>query len=92
MAKVWNIYFKVRSIGLAPAMPLDMMRYDRCTPYSQEDVGELACVEVLRDKKDPPIEITFVHYSHGTKTWEPTRDRWRSFGWEVIEVQEPRTL
>lgn len=58
--------------------PLDMLRYDRCTPLAGVDVAIL--------------ENTFQ--GHGYNSFavigpvEPTIDRWKSFGWQVNDVEK----
>jgi hypothetical protein len=53
--------------------PLDMLRYDTCWPYSQEDVH--------RVYKTEGREIKIA----GIK--EPTVARWNSFLWSVREIK-----
>lgn len=65
--------------------PIDMLRYDRATPHREIDSNRI-------------VPATGCH-SGGTisgydielqSNREPTRARWRSFGWEVVDVQEIR--
>ncbi|MGW8181735.1 MAG: hypothetical protein ACWGQW_23640 [bacterium] len=93
MAKEWSIRFTiVPTSGFnAPCVPLEMMRYDRCTPFEQADVSELACLEVgIADESIAPIQM--VHYEHGNKNWKPTEARWRSFGWMVQSIAPAREV
>jgi hypothetical protein len=51
------------------AFPTDMLRYDRCTPYQQEDVHWMEGTD---------------HRSAMMMSYrEPTKERWLSFGWSV---------
>lgn len=66
--------------------PLDMLRWDACHPYSQQDVSRIE--HISYDSFDRRInrEIELVHtYDHDS--WKPTDGRWQSFGWNVTEVQ-----
>ena len=58
--------------------PSDMLRYDHSFPYSGEDVAWMH----LRNQER---EVMLVAITDNPK-WDPTRDRWRSFGWIVTEV------
>src|SRR4051812_9610916 len=56
------------------AFPTDMLRYDRCTPYAQEDVHWMEgtanrSVKMVSDR-------------------EPTPARWLSFGWSVDLIKK----
>ena len=90
MAKLWRIEYSVKCrFNHMNAFPIDMLRYDDSQPASTEDwdliiqshANAIAPKEAIDSK---PIKL--VHYSHGNKRWQPTFDRWRSFTWEVIEV------
>lgn len=85
MSKIWIIKFEVQSNSRFSVFPLDMMRYDRCTPRTQSDVNDIVISENLALELEPK-PITMVHYSHGFRRWQPTVDRWKSFGWEVVKV------
>lgn len=90
MSKCWSIRFMaIPTNRSACHIPLDMMRRDRCTPFSQDDASELVCIDIEDYEVKP---ITFVHYAHGNKTWKPNFDRWRSFGWRVIHVGMPQEV
>lgn len=55
--------------------PLDMLRYDTSHPARQEDV-------VALKERDPVVPIRLVCKSHAQ--WTPTKARWESFGWKVL--------
>ncbi|MEK6878462.1 MAG: hypothetical protein AABY22_02585, partial [Nanoarchaeota archaeon] len=66
------------------SFPLDMLRYDECFPYNQEDVDK------IHKTNNPegficPNRIKLKGYVRN-KSDKPTEDRWLSFGWKVIEV------
>lgn len=97
--KLWRIEFKVRPRGMLFAFPMDMLRYDSCMPASEGDSGlimdtfsrEKGAVGIKRGqlvsvskKEAADMQITMVSYSHGDKKWEPSLDRWMSFGWETV--------
>jgi DUF1680 family protein len=58
--------------------PLDMLRYDCCYPATQEDVAKMA--ESLYTSDGCEIQLEAFR----DKKWQPTKERWKSFLWEVI--------
>jgi hypothetical protein len=56
--------------------PFDMLRYDACHPAGEQQSA------LLFDHHDEWREVELIHYSE-VKSWEPTVERWRSFGWDV---------
>ena len=52
--------------------PLDMLRYDACFPDSPDSVFHLT----LNHKEPKQIDLI------GNR--RPTKDRWASFGWNVV--------
>lgn len=64
--------------------PIDMLRYDRCTPFQESDSTEIMLTfqaDIRHDRREAnkPFRIEVV----GTK--KPTMLRWLSFGWKVDE-------
>jgi hypothetical protein len=55
--------------------PIDMLRYDRCCPYEQEDVQWMSGTNQRSAKM----------ISH---MGPPTVDRWKSFSWDVDLLKE----
>lgn len=87
MAKLWAVKFEVKArIRLLGMFPIDMLRYDCCTPSPSIDAAHM--LYSVRDIEDGTENetITLVHHSHGHKGWQPTVDRWASFGWLVVKV------
>jgi len=70
--KYWT--FTVEGRG---AFPTDMLRYDRCCPYAQEDVSWMEGLE--------PRSVKLI--SH---VGPPEQARWNSFGWSVDLLKEHR--
>lgn len=63
--------------------PMDMLRYDSCWPadtLSANAIGLSGSLRSIDDDKEP--KITLLTWSTGI-----TPDRWRSFGWTVIEQE-----
>jgi len=67
--------------------PTDMLRYDGCYPATQEDVTKLDW-EVHDGLK--PRRITLR--CRGAKESGPSVERWKSFGWPVVNQLLPRLL
>jgi hypothetical protein len=85
MAKLWRIEFTVRPRSGYLSFPMDMLRYDCCTPASTGDAIKIRDNPLDYDDGVWPedFSVDLVHYSHGRKGWTPTAERWRSFGWIV---------
>ena len=83
--------FTVKGIG---GLPIDMMRYDRCTPLTQEDASKTFqshCLSLddLNFKLPPTNTIRMIRFTEGNgKNYSdnPTVDRWKSFGWQVSDI------
>lgn len=62
------------------SFPLDMLRYDRCLPYSEVDSGKM-------ERTSEEREVTLLRYSGdpGSGAMAP---RWASFGWYVVSEEE----
>jgi len=58
------------------AFPLDMLRYDNCVPSTQEDVIKLT--------DDGRRLIQLGMFAQSLAGLRPTKERWESFGWEVV--------
>lgn len=83
--------------------PTDMLRYDHCFPvdtggaqlitgrlHQEYKVPDGNGGEVAR-VRETDRAITLMAYT-SSKTWEPTKARWNSFGWGVIDVQPGRKV
>lgn len=66
--------FKVRGPG---HLPLDMLRYDRAVPETQEDVQ-------LIDANHVRTIGLLCFFS------PPSAERWSSFGWQVLNVTKTK--
>ena len=76
--------FTVTGIG---DVPLDMMRYDRCTPLSQNDVIK-AFVPTPFGLR-PTESVRMIRFTEGkgrNYADNPTVKRWNSFGWQVTDI------
>jgi hypothetical protein len=84
----YQIEFRVRGRGY---FPLDMLRYCNAAPRNSDDKAS-----VLATSKEygvaffQPREIELVKESTSARAVKNLADdRWRSFGWEVINVRKP---
>lgn len=72
-----TVLFTVAGRGV---FPLDMLRRDQAYPRSESDAVMAQCErnhrKVMLARDDAPMN------------WCPTLDRWKSFGWEVLSVDE----
>ena len=62
--------------------PIDMLRYDRCHPANQNDSANITMSFNLKRGEGSVGEINLCRYAH--RQWTPHKERWRSFGWEVV--------
>ncbi len=72
--------FTVRG-GPYSEFPIDMLRYDSCWPAHED--GKITHTfhgRFVEEKRAEPAEIEL------TGLREPTKGRWESFGWKVIEI------
>lgn len=85
MRKMTLHVFKVQQSPSAMVylnFPLDMLRRDSCWPTTSEDAGNIAFSFNLKRSKGHIGEVSLTCEAEGK--WEPNKDRWESFGWEVI--------
>lgn len=76
-AKKYFHRFKVRGTG---EFPIDMMRYDRCYPRTETD----AITAQTRASHSREVEMIAPVRE---RYWTPTKGRWESFGWAVINSE-----
>jgi hypothetical protein len=66
--------------------PLDMMRYDQCWPWMQEDVSAISSLPQRNGRGNAAKAVSFwMRSAH-----PPTVERWASFGWSIIEVKKEK--
>lgn len=63
------------------AFPIDMLRYDDCTPAREIDAGKISRSVDLVAWKDP-VQVNLHRFSVDGK--RATAARWESFGWTVV--------
>ena len=85
-ARVYAQRFVVEGVG---QFPVDMLRYDQAVPWSEVDSGKIATDWGSREALEPRQVAVLRHVSvpkprPGGLGW-PTVERWRSFGWRVLE-------
>lgn len=66
------------------SFPIDMLRYDRCTPATENDSGKIAgmCSRGY-PREQEEATVTLTGYSQ-TRTPHITEARWKSFGCDVV--------
>jgi hypothetical protein len=68
------------------AFPLDMLRYDGSYPYQQTDSSAMVYDRSFTKLKDSKREVTLEKLVDA-RVWQPSYERWVSFGWKVINVE-----
>lgn len=58
--------------------PIDMLRYDKATPESEQDSGIITSSLQPRSQSQRTVRVVMGR--------EPTLGRWESFGWRVISA------
>ena len=79
MAKTYTVRFTVRGSGKFPA---DMLRYDACYPATEGDARAIYTAEWDTAPYDVTVEAVREGKDQRTRH---TPERWKSFGWEVVE-------
>lgn len=77
MARATEHRFTVAGVG---AFPIDMLRYDGCTPEREQDSYSIA--NSFREHAAHTVKL------RGPR--EPTNDRWESFRWRVAHHEKVR--
>ena len=74
--------YRIYIPGTGPSVlcVLEMMRYDRCTPYTSDDVVKLAGL-LMGEPREADHTVKFCFFFK-----PPTVERWRSFGCTVLDV------
>lgn len=73
-------YFQVFTVEGRDHFPFDMLRYETCFPYREEDSIEIP--QELPPAAMQMRRVTLKRYIR-TKAEQPTVARWRSYGWTV---------
>ena len=73
---MYTTIFEVKGCG---RFPFDMLRRDRCHPVYESETP------VLFQRGERTIVLA-THHDRQSNGW-PTVPRWRSFGWEVTNVE-----
>jgi hypothetical protein len=78
-----QVQYTVKGAG---EFPIDMMRYDNSHPFSEEDSHK---IERTFDPAEgvmlDPIRLCrWVEDQQAANYWSAHRQRWQSFGWEVV--------
>lgn len=66
------------TVSGAGPFPFDMLRFDRCFPVTPDAAAQMHVVEGNIHR-----EVELVSWQ-GSRNWLPTVERWRSFGWIVV--------
>ena len=77
--KASRIYVSLLTVEGRGDFPWDMLRYDRCVPYTGEDASKMDRISL------ETRTIRLQMYS--VVPAGPTVDRWKSFGWTVVSSE-----
>lgn len=76
------LYRHEATVDVKGSFPVDMLRYDRCYPASEE--GAYAIAVSLTDVRRDSFCVTLRALSSSKTHWTPVR--WRSFGATIVET------
>jgi hypothetical protein len=77
---MWIIEYQVMGHG---TFPVDMLRYD--TSYPSKNPESIFQPSMWNEPDFTPRTVT-LHHRESHAGWTPTIDRWKSFGWVVIQT------
>jgi len=66
--------------------PNDMLRYDGSYPHQQTDSSAMEYDPRFRTERMQRREVTLEKLCD-VRVWQPCKERWLSFGWKVINVE-----
>jgi hypothetical protein len=75
---------RVQGVG---EFPLDMLRYDRCTPHREEDSARIPI-----DSRRTAGEWVEIQAATDSKVVPWTVARWHSFGWRIEHLQTRKSV
>lgn len=77
------LYEHEATVEVRGPFPLDMLRYNRCWPVSEEDVQ--AMIRSLASPPKQPYRVTLKALSRSAEHW--AKARWESFGATVVATK-----
>ena len=79
-------YYSIAAVTCEYAFPIDMLRYDRCWPVTEQDSGNIENTYSY-DHNYPPIFVARIHERGQLFTTE----RWKSRGAHLVYVAKNKT-
>ena len=87
MARLTQHWHRIEVTGKGQ-FPIDMLRHDQCFPIFESDSEIIRNSLAVRGRSIGPQIIALGSW-HPSR-WEPTKDRWASFGWVVTHHEVMR--
>ena len=76
--------------------PIDMLRYDYSGPAGSDDARIIEMCLANDEHSEFRARVlgyrVILRTRNPNKKWTPTIGRWKSFGWKVVEQEEPELL
>jgi len=66
--------------------PIDMLRYDACVPWDQQNANEIERT-VSGGTGGEPSRVTLRRYALEARDSHHAAKRWESFGWRVVSYE-----
>jgi len=79
--KMFKHEFQVRATS-GFTFPLDMLRYDCCYFAEERDARRVESTMGYKEVEEFNGMVIYLERV-AEKSWKPTEDRWKSFGWDV---------
>jgi len=79
-----TVYVQRIQVEGSGSFPHDMLRYDSCIPAHESEMHKLTMSFRDRPEYLQPRRVELIRYS--TNGEQPTIDRWKSFGWNVVKI------
>jgi len=90
MAKQCQHVITLTAKNIFVPFPIDMLRYDRCYPYSKDDSIKIRGDMRTIDETGNVESITVTKADH--KIWKPAVEQWGLFGWIISKHETQSTL
>ena len=81
MAKQCQHIITITAKNVFIPFPIDMLRYDRCYPYSKDDSKKIRGDMRTIDETGNLESITVSRAD--SEIWKPAVEQWKTFGWNV---------
>ena len=83
MAKQCQHIITITAKDVLVPFPIDMLRYDRCYPYTKDDSRKIS--EDMRTIDETGNLESITVSRADSEIWKPATERWKMYGWDVVK-------